>query len=388
MKITHTEVFILGDPPPPERQSDGRIAALAFVRIHTDEGITGLSEIFAVPPGVARTVLDGPDSFFGRQLVGQDPIHPEHLRTRLYNSMLHGNRRGWAVICMGAVDVALWDIFGKALGRPVYELLGGAERSRHQVVNGSGQGREVVPYGTIVSTDWDRASVLAQQVERAVALRRAGFRAVKIEPMNSTPETIVDLARLTRQAIGPDALLAVDVGYLWNDVGTAARVCRELPQHDVLFLETPFPVDLVEAYGKLTAQTTLPIAMGEHGVTRFEFLDMMDRGGVSVCQPYMTTCGGLTEAKRIVELAQVRGAMVCPGNWSTQVLGAATVHLAAHSPITPLIEFSPAEIYWSPLRQAIQAVGLPVVNGAIALPTAPGLGIDLPDDLIAHFRIG
>jgi L-alanine-DL-glutamate epimerase-like enolase superfamily enzyme len=102
----------------------------------------------------------------------------------------------------------------------------------------------------------------------------------------------------------------------------------------------------------------------------------------------MTTCGGLTEAKRIVELAQVRGAMVCPGNWSTQVLGAATVHLAAYSPVTPVIEFSPSEIYWSPLRKAIQDVGLPVVDGAIALPTAPGIGIDLPDDLIAHFRIG
>ena len=81
---------------------------------------------------------------------------------------------------------------------------------------------------------------------------------------------------------------------------------------------------------------------------------MMDRGGVQVCQPYMTTCGGLTEAKRIVELAQARGALVCPGNWSTQVLGAATVHLAAYSPITPVIEFSPSQIYWSPLRKAIQ----------------------------------
>jgi L-alanine-DL-glutamate epimerase-like enolase superfamily enzyme len=388
MKITRTEVFVLGDPAPPEGQADGRIASLAFLRVHTDEGPRGLSEIFSVPPGVARAVLDGPDSFFGRQLIGQDPITPERLRTRLYNSMLHGNRRGWAVICMGAVDVALWDIYGQAAGRPVYELLGGAERARHQVVDGSGDGREVVPYGTIVSTDWDRESVLRQQVERAVRLREHGFRAVKIEPMYSTPETIVDLARLTRRAIGPDAILAVDVGYLWNDVGTAARVCRELPAHDVLFLETPFPVDLVEAYGKLTAQTTLPIAMGEHAVTRWELLDMMDRGGVQVCQPYMTTCGGLTEAKRIVELAQARGALVCPGNWSTQVLGAATVHLAAYSPITPVIEFSPSEIYWSPLRRAIQDVGLPVVDGAIALPTRPGIGVDLPDDLIEHFRVG
>jgi L-alanine-DL-glutamate epimerase-like enolase superfamily enzyme len=386
VKITRTEVVVLGDPPG-EGGPDGRIAALPLLRVHTDEGLVGLSELFSVPPGVARAVLDGPESFFGRQLVGEDPVTPERLRARLYNSMLHGNRRGWAVICMGAVDVALWDIWGKALGRPVWQLLGGVERARHQVVHGSAEGREVVPYCTIVSAEWDRASVLRQQVERAVRLRELGFRAVKVEPMTSTPETVVELARLTRAAIGPEAILAVDVGYLWNDVGTAARVCRELEEHDVFFFETPFPVDALEAYADLTRQSPVRIAAGEHTVTRWEFLDLMDRGGVRVCQPYMTTCGGLSEARRIVDLAQPRGALVCPGNWSTQVLGAATVHLAAYSPITPVIEFSPAQIYGSPLRAAIQDAGLPVVDGAIALPSAPGIGVELPDDLIARFRI-
>lgn len=123
MKITKTEIFVLGDPMPSEPVDD-RIAGLAFLRIHTDEGLTGLSEIFAVPPGVAKAVLDGPDSFFGRQLIGEDPITPERLWQKLYDSMIHGNRRGWAIICIGAVDVALWDLYGKALQRPVYQLLG------------------------------------------------------------------------------------------------------------------------------------------------------------------------------------------------------------------------------------------------------------------------
>ena len=98
MKIAATEVFVLGDPQPLQSPEAG-IAELAFVRIHTDEGISRLSELFSVPPGVARAVLDGPESYFGQQLVGEDPITPERLRTRLYNSMLHGNRRGWAIIC-------------------------------------------------------------------------------------------------------------------------------------------------------------------------------------------------------------------------------------------------------------------------------------------------
>lgn len=384
MKITRTEVYILGDREPPNQLDGSRIDGLAFVRIHTDEGITGLSEIFAVPPGVARAVLDGPESLFGGLLLGEDPVHPERLWTRLYNSMLHGNRRGWVIICLGAVDVALWDIYGKAMGRPVWQLLGGAERSNHQIVSDS-ERHEAVPYCTIISDSWDRESVLRQQVERVVALRKLGYRAFKVEPMRQTRQTIVELTRLTREAVGPDVLLAVDVGYLWNDVGEALRTIEAAARYDLLFFETPFPVDSIESYARLTAQTAVPIAVGEHAVTRFEFSQLMDQGGVSVAQPYMTTCGGLTEAKRIVALAQQRGAIVCPGNWSTAVLGTATLHLAAYSPITPVFESAPAQVYASPLRKALQELAPTVVDGAVAWPQTPGIGIDLPDELVAHF---
>jgi L-alanine-DL-glutamate epimerase-like enolase superfamily enzyme len=102
----------------------------------------------------------------------------------------------------------------------------------------------------------------------------------------------------------------------------------------------------------------------------------------------MTTCGGLTEAKRIVDLARARGAQVCPGNWSTQILGAATVHLAAYSPITPFIEFAPAEIFNSPLRRELQSAGFPVIDGQIALPKRPGIGYELPEEIVGRFRMG
>jgi len=386
MKITHVEVFVLGDPQPDQAVDMSRIDGLAFVRIHTDEGISGLSEIFSVPPGVARAVLDGPHSLFGALLIGEDPIHPERLWQKLYNSLLHGNRRGWAIICIGAVDVALWDIYGKALQRPVYELLGGAVRSSHQIES-EAQRQEVVPYCTIVSDSWDRESVLKEQVGRVEKLRSLGYRAFKIEPLHQTPATIIELTRRTRAAIGPDGILCVDVGYLWNDVGTAVRVINQLAEFDIFFFETPLPIDAVAAYATLTQQTSVPIAMGEHTTTRWEFLHMIDHGGIQVAQPYMTTCGGLTEAKRIVELAQPRGVLVCPGNWSTHVLGMATVHLAAYSPITPLYESAPPEVYWSPLRKALQQLAAPTVDGAVRFPTTPGIGIDLPADLIAHFMV-
>jgi L-alanine-DL-glutamate epimerase-like enolase superfamily enzyme len=229
--------------------------------------------------------------------------------------------------------------------------------------------------------------MFTQQVARAQRLAELGYRAFKIEPMMSTPQDVVELARRFRQTLGARPTLMVDVGYLFPDVPTAVRVCRGLEELDVYFFETPFAVDRPEPYARLAASTSIPLAMGEHGVTQWEFLDMLDRGHVSVVQPYMTTCGGLTEALRIVELAKARGALVCPGNWSTQILGTATVHLAAYSPITPYIEFAPAEVYDSPLRLELQRAGPSVNNGVIALPERAGIGYELPDDLVPRFQL-
>ena len=154
--------------------------------------------------------------------------------------------------------------------------------------------------------------------------------------MMSTVGHIVELATKARETLGPDAILAVDVGYRFNDVQTCVKICKVLEDLEIYFFETPFPVDTFEPYAKLAAQTTIPLAMGEHAVSRWECLHMIDHGKVAIVQPYMNTVGGITEAKCIVERAKDRGALVIPGNWSTQILGAATVHLAAYSPITPL----------------------------------------------------
>lgn len=386
MKITRVEVFALGDPPLEPGTDSARIGALPFVRIHTNEGISGVAEIFPVPVGVAKAALDGPHSFFGPLLLGENPFPAERLRGRLYDSMLHGSRRGWAVICIGAAEVALWDICGQALQQPVYQILGACERSPYQMHSES-QSCEAIPYCTIVSDHMDRERLIREHLLRIETLRNDGFRAFKVEPMRSTPETVVELARQARRLLGTGPILCVDVGYLWNDVGAALEVAQRLAEFEIFFFETPFPVDSLDAYARLTARSPVRIAAGEHTVTRWEFLDLMDRGGIQVVQPYMATCGGLSEARRIVELALPRGVLVCPGNWSTQVQSAATVHLVASSPNSPIFEYVPAQIYGSPLRRALQEIGLPVVDGAVPFPTAAGIGIRLPEDLIAHFRV-
>jgi len=355
------------------------------LRIHTDAGLSGLSEVFRVPPGVVRATVGGKDSHFGKMLIGQEITHPERIWQRMWDAFMHTNRRGWEIIILGALDVAIWDLYGKMLGQPVWKLLGGIQRGPFQTP--IGQSPQIVPYCTLVSDVWGGEPMFTQQISRAEQLATLGYRAFKVEPMMSTPQDVVELARRFRRTLGHEVALMVDVGYLFNDVPTAVRVCRQLEELDLTFFETPFPVDSVEPYAKLAAKTSIPLAMGEHGVTRWEFLEMMDRGSVTVVQPYMTTCGGLTEAKRIVELALPRGVLVCPGNWSTQILGTASIHLAAYSPITPFIEFAPAEVYDSPLRRSLQDAGFPVHNGVIAPPDRPGIGYDLPEELIKSFQM-
>jgi L-alanine-DL-glutamate epimerase-like enolase superfamily enzyme len=384
MKISRLEVFVIGDGPEIDPDK-GRIEPLACLQIHTDQGLIGLSEVFRVPPGVVQATVGDSNTHFGRLLIGQEITHPERLWQHMWDALMHTNRRGWEIIILGALDVAIWDIYGQLLNQPVWKLLGGTQRGPFQTP--SGATLEVVPYCTLVSDVWGNDAMISQQVSRAQMLAALGYRAFKVEPMMSSPRHVVELARRCRREIGDELTLMVDVGYLFKDVPTAVRVCRELEELKISFFETPFPVDNPELYAKLSAKTSIPLAMGEHGVTRWEFLDMMDRGGVTVVQPYMTTCGGLTEAKRIVELAVARGAQVCPGNWSTQILGAASVHLAAFSPISPYIEFAPAEVFDSPLRRELQNAGFPVKYGAIRLPEAPGIGYELPTDIVERFRI-
>lgn len=386
MKIIGLETFVLGDGPQIDPDQGG-VEPLACLRIQTDAGLTGLAEVFRVPPGVVEATVGDASTHFGRMLLGQELTHPERLWQHVWDAIMHTNRRGWQVIILGALDVALWDIYGQMLGQPVWQLLGGVQRGPFQS-SGETSRTHAVPYCTLVSDVWGGEPMFRQQVARAETLAGLGYRAFKIEPMMSSPRDVVELARRFRQALGNFPTLMVDVGYLFHDVPTAERVVRELEQFDVFFFETPFPVDQPEPYARLAAKSPIPLAMGEHGVTRWEFLDMMDRGGVTVVQPYMTTCGGLTEAKRIVELARARGALVCPGNWSTQILGAASVHLAAYSPVTPFIEFAPAEVFESPLRLALQQAGFPVRDGTIEFPSRPGIGYELPSEIVTRFRIG
>ncbi len=392
MKIDRVEVFVLGDRSSPTEShrgfaSSGLIQARAFLRIRTNEGIDGIAELFEVPPKVAIACLDGPDSCFGTHLIGQNPDSPKRLWRRLMGLQIARDRAGWAVMCIGAIEVALWDIVGKSQNRPIHDYFGGPERPPIQISSAT-QKSHIVPYATVYTADEDPAVLMKRQLEQVAKVVDLGYRAVKVEPMRSSPTTIIELARRAREMMGPDRALMVDVGFLWNEVSIAIRVAAQLAEFDVTWFETPFPLDKLGAYERLAHRSPVAIAAGEFGVTAARIIDIMDVGRVDVVLPYVATAGGYGEIARVVDAAIERGVAVCPGGWGTAVTTATHLHVAAWSDATPFFEYAPPEIHESPLRETLaELAGISPFDGLVPIPTAPGIGIEITDAVIERFRL-
>jgi L-alanine-DL-glutamate epimerase-like enolase superfamily enzyme len=381
MRISEIDVTVLANPDLDPLACDSAQDA-ALVRIHADEGLVGVGEVDATP-NVVRAFLQAPSghSFsMGMRdlLLGEDPREVRRIWHRLYESTTMSARRGMGVHVIGAVDVALWDLFGKALELPIWRLLGGALQPH------------VVPYASILPRGALGTEILDDVTRRMTQVRAEGFRAAKVEPVPEVTRhdgDVIEMVRLSREALGPDIELMVDVGYRWADAKTALRTIRKLERYDVRLLETPVHIDRLDASADLARRTAIQVAYGEMNAGRQEFLELMDRGGVDVVQPDVPRAGGLTESLRIAEAAQDRGKLVIPHAWNTGITTAAAIQLAAVTPNCPYIEYLPPSMYTTGLRKDLLASEPEVVAGVIPLPEAPGLGIELDLDAVERYRV-
>jgi L-alanine-DL-glutamate epimerase-like enolase superfamily enzyme len=357
------------------------------VEIHTDEGISGIGET-DVNPWIARACIEAPGTHnmglgLRELLVGADPLDVEGLWERLYVGSAMNGRRGAVINAIGALDIALHDLRGKALGKPCYELLGGAVRD------------SVVPYASLQPETASFDEYLDSMVDWAQRAVAAGFRAIKAEVTLEGPyahtglrepwERSTQVLAAVRQAIGPEIDLLVDVQYAFPDAETALYVLRDWEQFNLVFVETPLWPDDLEGYRRLAEEQSIPIASGEWLTTRFEHLDLMDRGGVAFVQPDVGRVGGLTEARRVCELAGERGRRIVPHLWKTEISIAAALHLAAATAHCDYIEFLPAELSASGLRRDLTDHRLSMVEGVLPLPTQPGLGVELDRGALASY---
>ena len=360
------------------------------VVVRTDGGVTGVGECDA-NPWMAKACVEAPGTHtMGRAmrdlLLGRDPFAIGEIWRDVYVATAMNGRRGMLVHALGAVEMALWDLCGKAVGLPVHALLGGATRDH------------VVPYASLQpagKTFEAYRDALCASAERAVGL---GFRAVKTEVTMNGPyahdgirepwDRHTEVVAAVREAIGPDVTLMVDVQYLWEDAATCLAVVRDWAEFDLRFLETPLWSDNLREIATLAEQAPMPIAYGEWLATRFEFEELLDVGGVQVAQPDVGRVGGLGEARIVCDMAKARGRTIVPHCWKTGISISATAHLAFVTDHCPFIEYLPPQLCHERLRRELADEDLVLLpDGTIPLPTKPGLGVELRPEVVARYEV-
>jgi L-rhamnonate dehydratase len=382
-RIAAVDVIVLGrrDDAPGGLDASSETVV---VRIVDDDGRVGIGEADAAAAVVRELVVMDDVHAWSRglagMLVGRDPFQIEALHAELYAGTIYHGRRGLGIHALSAVDIALYDLVGKQLGRPAYHLLGGARRPH------------LTPYATIYAGpvgERTLAEVVADLQARSERALELGFRAVKLEPLYehlASDRELVGTIRELRGAIGAETVFMLDFGYRWHDWRQALWTLRRCEEYDVYFAEATLQHDDLAGHAKLAARLDMRICGAELAATVFECREWLERGGVDVLQPDPARCGGLTELRRIVDLAALHGAQVSPHGWKTGINAAAARHFQAATPNAPYIEMFHPALYDSPLRAQLTAPEPEIVDGTIALPTAPGLGVELVDEAVERLR--
>lgn len=370
MKITKVEAIYVRLPEVKRQTDSGQDALL--VRIDTDEGVVGVGEVDSAPLAV-KGMIEGPycheiTSGLREILLGEDPFCIERLWQKMYTRNIYAGRRGLAIHAMSGIDLALWDIKGKALDLPIWRLLGGGFHERIRAYASSLFG--ATPTATR---------------ELAIRYREAGFTAVKFgwEPMGRDAATDVDLVRQARAGLGAETDLMIDAGLAW-DTKTAIRRARAFEEFDLLWLEEPLAPDNYAGYRRLSEATDIPIAAGEEESEHRSYLDLMDQGAIDIVQIDLTRCGGFSEALKVASLARDRGLRCVNHGFTTYLNVAAALHFLASIPNSFIAEYPAQE--GDPLRDELTSP-IPLRDGFLEVPQGPGLGIEVDWEAVQRYRV-
>jgi D-galactarolactone cycloisomerase len=350
---------------------DTRTAML--VEIETDEGHTGWGECYG-PARMTQAVVKE----IATSLIGCDPLRTEFLWQEIYARYRDHGQKGLLIQGLSGIDIALWDIRGKHFNAPAYQLLGGALRD------------DVQGYATGLyrRKSGDPLQYLA---EEAAGYVEEGFRAMKLKVGFGVAEDVA-VTRAVRQAIGPDVALMIDANHAYDAV-SAIKLGRLVEDLDISWFEEPVPPEDLAGYKAVKAALTIPIAGGECEFTRQGFREVLTQRAMDILQPDICSAGGLSECKKIADMAMAFGVRTNPHVWGTGIGIAASLQWMAtvpsHSPVSlsptePLLEFDRTE---HPIRQAILTSPIVHRQGRVSIPTGPGLGIDINRDALQDFKI-
>ena len=336
-----------------------------FVRVETDAGIVGIGEASTSDPFMAAAIVKR----LAKQMTGRDADRIQELWQQAYRYSHNVRGGNLYLAALSGFEHALWDIKGKVAGLPIYELLGGAVRS-HIPVYVNHMFFDGVPFEP------------AAYAERAAEAVARGFNAIKIDPYGALRDhaTSAELRRATaivqavRETIGDDVELAVD-SHARFALESAIRAGRALEGLDILFLEEPAPPENVDAVRRVREALSIPLASGERTYTKWGFRDLLEAQAVEIIQPDVAHCGGIFEMRIIAAQAESHYVLVGPHNWYGPVALAASLHVSACVP--NLLRQERALLHEETEQQCdLLAMPLQMENGALSVPTGPGLGIE------------
>ncbi|HEY7212730.1 MAG TPA: mandelate racemase/muconate lactonizing enzyme family protein [Bryobacteraceae bacterium] len=372
MKITQVETIYLRQSQVKTQCDSGQ--DILIVRISTDAGITGIGEVDSSPIAV-KGAIEGPFSHtttagLGELILGEDPFETEYLWHKMYRQNIYSGRRGIAIHAMSGIDMALWDIKGKAFAQPIWKLLGGGFHR-----NG------IRAYASSLF-----GATPAETAARGRRFRDLGFTAVKFgwDPMGQDEATDVALVREARRGVGDDADLMIDAGLVW-DAKTALQRARAFAEYRIFWLEEPLAPDNYGGYRRLSEATDIRIAAGEEESERRSFLELMDKGKIDIVQVDLARCGGFTEAMKIASLAQDRGLPVVNHGFTSYINVAAALHFLNAIPNSFITEFVAEE--GTTLRDAVTRQRITASGGIVPIPMEPGLGIELNDEALEKYAV-
>lgn len=345
-----------------------------IVEIETADGIVGWGECYG-PSAVAKAYIE---TQFGPRILGRDAFDVEVIWEDLYNRIKDYGGKGMAAAALSGIDIALWDIIGKACGRPIHKLIGGAHRT------------EVTCYATgIYFIDMNR--LIEEAVEEAQGYVEQGFTAVKMKI--GLGDSGLDIRRVAavREAVGTDVRLMVDANHCMT-VPQAIRIGRELEKLDIEWFEEPISPEDIDGYIEVTRALDMAVAGGENEMTRWGFRDIVARKAMDIIQPDVCAAGGISECRKIATLAAAHGVECVPHAWGSVIGVAATLHFLAalpdqppsFRPVPPMFEFEQCE---NPFRDLLAKDPIVQNRGKVQIPTGAGLGIEIDRAVIERYRV-
>jgi D-galactarolactone cycloisomerase len=358
-----------------QRVTDRRQSALCVV--DTDEGIQGVGEAFYYG-GPARIVGCLISEALAPLLIGRDPLDNAVIWDFLYNWTRDQGMKGLPISALSAIDIALWDIKGKALGLPVYNLMGGAYREKARA------------YATGLYEPQNVHSVEDALVKEALGYKEQGFCAMKLK-VGYGIETDMRYVKGVREAIGDEMVLMVDANHAYN-AAEAIQLAGQMEQYNVYWLEEPVPPEDIEGYIEVKQRSNILIAGGEDEFTRYGFRELITRRAVDILQPDLCAAGGFTEMMKIVALASAWNVPLIPHVWGTNVGLAASLQFFATLPHFPERRH-PAEPFFEydrsphPLREGVTQERFEMRESYLDIPQRPGLGITLDMDFVKRHAV-